>query len=499
MSRVWTSILLVFALSCIIVLQTASEEHVPTSKQPAEWDQNALFNPAREPSVTYNTKGRTEFKTEKVTYYHYPSQTCQYIFEHTIGEVLGPKSANITAVLETCSAHPRCQSVYCETFKCTLLNPSCVLTPGHAAGNTYIAPNRTPLKLNLKERAAHDVKLFASKSSIKAATWRVKEVTGRAYNRSEIWSSEVVSNMTSLKDHENINPPLWVDVTERDLKSFSSHVLVDPIHKLILFTVPKAACSEFLRLYDRLVGHEDYDDSLYGVAVHFRFTDTVRKRLLLSEFTPEEATLLMNNPDYEKIVFFRDPKIRLLSAYLDKFVMTNSYHQRVFMQQKKMTFSDLIEKLKVNDRPPNGVGPFTNAHWRSQILVANVFKFLPLMDFIGWATGEHVKLLLEKYSLWETYGAKGWRSPEGFMQRKLTTDGHATDSRSKMSSYYSSPRMHADVEKAYELDIKTFQSLGFQIHGPPVSGHGLLPRVSVCPQHQVFATACYPGKLLLPS
>jgi len=41
-----------------------------------------------------------------------------------------------------------------------------------------------------------------------------------------------------------------------------------------------------------------------------------------------EATAMMNDPTYKRVVFLRDPASRLLSAYLDKFVREREFEGR---------------------------------------------------------------------------------------------------------------------------------------------------------------------------
>ena len=72
------------------------------------------------------------------------------------------------------------------------------------------------------------------------------------------------------------------------------------------------------------------------------------KPVLNKVATPEEATHAMNDRNFTKFVFFRDPAERLLSAYLDKFEHGSRYRVgyglRIF-KDPKMNFSGFVEAL----------------------------------------------------------------------------------------------------------------------------------------------------------
>ena len=92
---------------------------------------------------------------------------------------------------------------------------------------------------------------------------------------------------------------------------------------------------------------------------HFRPDKPVLNKVA----TPEEATHAMNDRNFTKFVFFRDPAERLLSAYLDKFEHGSRYRVgyglRIF-KDPKMNFSGFVERIeRVNKRRsnPDGLHP----------------------------------------------------------------------------------------------------------------------------------------------
>lgn len=172
-------------------------------------------------------------------------------------------------------------------------------------------------------------------------------------------------------------PPPRLALTRADVAYLSHFVYVDERHRLLFAAVPKAACSEFMRLFHRLRNDSDWRSR----NPHFR-----GDRPLLSALAPARATEMLNDPSWTKAVFFRDPASRLLSAYLDKcvprvlprslarntpfrFVVGNSYSTKVFHAEKKLKFADFVDLVAAGDTNrsrPTGLHFGTNPHWRPQ-------------------------------------------------------------------------------------------------------------------------------------
>ena len=108
-------------------------------------------------------------------------------------------------------------------------------------------------------------------------------------------------------------------------KATAHHVYVSKKHKLMLTTIPKVACTEFMRLMFRMTG-----DTNWKLDPHFRTKRPVLAQLPFSGDESLQATAILNDPTWTKGVFFRDPAERLLSAYIDKFVRNNKYSLVLF-------------------------------------------------------------------------------------------------------------------------------------------------------------------------
>ena len=96
--------------------------------------------------------------------------------------------------------------------------------------------------------------------------------------------------------------------TWADKRRVAHHVYISPENKLLITTIPKVACTEFMKLMIRMSGARNW-----RMDPHFR-----PKNPVLSRLKPPEASAILNDRSWTKAVFFRDPAERLLSAYLDK-------------------------------------------------------------------------------------------------------------------------------------------------------------------------------------
>lgn len=283
-----------------------------------------------------------------------------------------------------------------------------------------------------------------------------------------------------------------------ELKYASHHMFVNHEHKLLYCAVPKVACTEFMKLFFRL--SDDRTDRWRGDP-HFR-----PDKPLFSKLTPELATAIMNDPDWTKFVFFRDPAERLLSAFIDKFENGAKYGHRysvgLFGGRKDMSFEEFVDAVtttsfRVRRSEIKGLHLWTNPHWRSQRLMCNIEKFLPLYNFVGSFSQlrNHTEILLRSAGLWERYGKSGWGRPTrgrakrprpparntaesltfdavagGAMFERNTAWHRAPQSREgSEAKQYWTPELLSRVRAAYKMDFDMFDAINFTFDGPPVT------------------------------
>ena len=95
-------------------------------------------------------------------------------------------------------------------------------------------------------------------------------------------------------------------------------------HKLLFFTTAKVGCTTFKMMFRRMMGYENYavesHDGPTGLMLPWNPKTNGLKYLY--DYDVARATEMMTSPDWTRAIFVRDPKERLLSAYLDK-MMTN--------------------------------------------------------------------------------------------------------------------------------------------------------------------------------
>jgi len=98
-------------------------------------------------------------------------------------------------------------------------------------------------------------------------------------------------------------------------------------YKLVFFTSAKVGCTVWKQLFRRIVGLKDWKAEATGKLLPWN--PELNGLKYLYDYNRETASHMMTSPEYTRAIFVREPKERLVSAYLDKGV-TNSY----FMQSK---------------------------------------------------------------------------------------------------------------------------------------------------------------------
>ncbi|XP_034532923.1 carbohydrate sulfotransferase 12-like [Notolabrus celidotus] len=126
----------------------------------------------------------------------------------------------------------------------------------------------------------------------------------------------------------------WEDLSDSELR----HLLVDDNHGIIFCFIPKVACSNWKRVMHVLNKGEPYQDpiSIPQELVHDTFPHLI-------SFPRAEMKAKMKH--YTKFFFVRDPFVRLISAYRDKFGTENEYFYHHFGR-------DIIRLYGNNPNPP---------------------------------------------------------------------------------------------------------------------------------------------------
>ena len=96
-------------------------------------------------------------------------------------------------------------------------------------------------------------------------------------------------------------------------------LLVSQKHRVIYTPIAKNANTSLKRMFVRLSGYPQSDVILAG-DVHTYLTSNPTG-LSLCDYSPEDATEILSDPDYFRYVVLRDPLARAVSGYLDKFIL----------------------------------------------------------------------------------------------------------------------------------------------------------------------------------
>eukprot|EP00040_Diaphanoeca_grandis_P018548 m.97574 g.97574 ORF g.97574 m.97574 type:complete len:498 (-) comp26989_c1_seq1:97-1590(-) len=282
-----------------------------------------------------------------------------------------------------------------------------------------------------------------------------------------------------------------------------------PEAKLLFCGIPKNGVTGYLQLIRRLMGAADYLSMPYFKA------DLMTRRL--GQLPKPTVQRLLNDQRWRKIVFFRDPAERLLSAFLDKLHNRDPGIRAFFNKQfgkpaeYLMSFAEFVDYIlngtgtsagspcitSLNSTPNSGLTYCHNPHWRPQLFNCGLDVLLPLFDVIG--SSEH--LGSQSMTLLSSLGLKeesdwGWegrdetnccvpppfshctstgngeidddddhhRHPSvatvGFNQRLSGwNDTHATHAETRMKEYYT-PQLLQTVRTAYSMDYAVIEKLG---------------------------------------
>jgi hypothetical protein len=242
---------------------------------------------------------------------------------------------------------------------------------------------------------------------------------------------------------------------------------VVPEYKLIFFTFPKVASTEWKRMFMRMNGNPDWCTRGNSHAEEFNKITT------LQDYAPEIATAMMTSPEWTKAAIFREPKERVLSAFLDKVVYDKT---DVYVRDccKKLPDENLKKQCIDNRKKFDSFLHFVteypkecfNVHWEPQIAKIDS-KWWPYIDVIGYQNNlledsrRILKMLYPKnrdegeghlqLSAWDRYGMTGWgvpgkgceNRPHAFLEEN--TSGHNYDARSHLLEWYT-----AELEKLVE-------------------------------------------------
>jgi len=246
----------------------------------------------------------------------------------------------------------------------------------------------------------------------------------------------------------------WQAEGEDVFPEFDRSPIVVEDYKLIFFTIPKVGCTVWKQLFRRMMGYDNWKDQNEELGLpHDPRTNGLK---YLHNYSLERASEIMSDPSWTRALMVRDPKMRFLSAFLDKAMRNDHKHIIDRCCPDKSCVDAAIATLEgfldLCHRCDDG-------HWESQHRrVEN--KYWPYIDHVGHVETAAVdaRRLLEKIGAWDKYGASGW-GPHGNQSIFESKEGlggageHANWAEWQVWTWYT-PQTEAKVESFYQSDYE---------------------------------------------
>jgi hypothetical protein len=222
-------------------------------------------------------------------------------------------------------------------------------------------------------------------------------------------------------------------------------------YNLIFFTSAKVGCTVWKQLFRRIMGLEDWRAE--ATKRLLPWNPEINGLKYLYDYDRETASRMMTSPEYTRAIFVREPKERLLSAYLDKGVANSwfmynkccpsTWNCTEAAKESLSSFFDLIQWCK-------------NNHWSPQSRRMQD-KYWPYINFVGnmESVAADTERLLRQVGAWDQFGMSGW-GEGGNMSIFGTKAGgvgriHATNARDRLRVHYT-PELEKKVDLYYASD-----------------------------------------------
>lgn len=226
-------------------------------------------------------------------------------------------------------------------------------------------------------------------------------------------------------------------------------VIVVKKHKLLMVAIPKSGCTSLKMLLRRMSGKDDY--------MSMKDVHSYEKSGLdvWNDCSKSEKHEILNSPEWTRAVFVRNPKERLLSAFLNKVRDTSFAARRCCKQSSfracqsfmEISFTNFFEIARLCDE----------RHWANQasIIGTNILKKINFVGHLETIQND-TKRLLTKMKLYEKYGKDGWGKfrNQSIFSYKGNGQHHSTSAKEYLKEYYT-PKLEKEVERYYEEDYKT--------------------------------------------
>jgi len=222
--------------------------------------------------------------------------------------------------------------------------------------------------------------------------------------------------------------------------SFSIGYIIIPSKRLLFCSIAKVGSTSFLSLFNRLSN----DTIAYGTVQGEKIAE-----ILNFEFQPD----LIKNTSWSKVLFFRDPLERFLSAYLSKCTpghdSINSHCP--LLGQSDMSFTKLIRYFKHH----NEFKTIKDPHWRPQhTFCGGLFDTLKYFDgvyhFSRPSLHNTVTDMLERFGFFPSVDSNVKRHVQRVFplnskleRLKMSKTGHNTYADFQLQNYFTN---HSEID-----------------------------------------------------
>lgn len=230
-------------------------------------------------------------------------------------------------------------------------------------------------------------------------------------------------------------------------------------YKLLFFTVAKVGCTVWKQLFRRMAGYDNW--KAWNMKSHDPNINGLR---YLYDYSLQDANNMMTSKEWTKAIFVRDPKARIVSAYLDKGRRKDGmYVSRHCCGGDAACGRRASESLDafVNIALSNGTTATATTsscaqdpHWMRMTDRINP-KFIPYMNFVGRfeTVAVDARRLLQQIGAWDDFGATGWGVDGNETMFESNSATHATHATGNLTDYFGSTRTETIVQEFYAKDF----------------------------------------------
>ena len=223
-------------------------------------------------------------------------------------------------------------------------------------------------------------------------------------------------------------------------------------YKLLFFTVAKVGCTVWKQLFRRMAGYDNWKD--WNMKSH---DPKINGLHYLHDYSLKDANAMLTSKEWTKAIFVRDPKARVVSAYLDKGKRKEGLYVARHCcggdmkcgRRASESFAQFIDVVLSNASFCK-----TDPHWIRMTDRIDP-KFVQYINFVGRfeTLAVDARRLLLHIGAWDNYGATGWgvNGDEPIFGSNVAS--HATNATRQLSMFFDSVTTEDIVQKFYAKDL----------------------------------------------